>query len=446
MRGISQFKLNILALIGVALLLLLLFAGCVSREIQEPRFNIPTKKVETKDLSLNDVLLETSSVLTTSWKPYSLDDVLVYLNTKRPTLEPEEEEKTGPVKVRIIYPVRYSIIDRQVNFVASVYTETGKVDSVTFYLDGEEVVKLSAPPYQFTFNPETYSKSEHTIKVVAINGPYKDEDSLKFYNVVKGSIVIYPWRPSGGNIPYSYVNNYYIPEVGSVEVAMFTSYTSETTFFADFKRRINTDLNILLAKVNLEAVNVAYQGGSPILFQFYNYGLKKFDRNPIYIIGPGDESEPFEEKEYEAYSFYPYINTKEWDNEEFKSELIPFYSVNPFTKELWLRFTGTGPTKFFVRPITVEFYGIEDKTPPRPKYRNVFVERNAVTCEFYASEPVFATIYAYDADGKVRNYTEPKPEGWVEIKIADRNTIYVSLKVTDGAGHTVSLPKKRVRR
>jgi|GEM_PF-4294144 len=443
----GQALLRIKILIAVLLLMALMFSGCAGREIEEPGVKVPVKKAEVKELSLNEVLQETSTVLTTTWTPYSLDDVLAFLSAKKPkAIEDEKKETGGPVSVKIIYPERYSLIDREINFVASAFSESGKIDSVTFYLDGVEVAKLSSPPYAFSFNPEAHSKSEHNLKVVAKSGNYKDQDSIKFYNVVKGSFVIYPWRPTSGNIPYSYVNSYYPPENASVEVAMFSSYTSSTTFYVDFKRKIDTDLNILLARVDFKAVDAAYQNQDPVELRFYNYGLKNFDRNPLYILPVGQEPQTFPEKDYERYSFDPYKITGEWVNDKVSNEFIPFYGINPFTKEIWLRILGKGPRKFYVKPIVVEFYGIKDNTPPRPKYRSVFSNGQKVVCEFYASEPLFATIYAYDASGQVRSYSEPKPEGWVEIEIADNNTSFVSLKVTDGAGHTVTLPKKRVRR
>lgn len=446
MKRHKQLPVKVTALIAGLLSVAVIFSGCAGKEVEEPRIQIPVKKTEIRELSLEEIIQETSAVLTTTWTPYSLDDVLAYLYANKPRAAVEEKEEGGPVSVRVIYPERYSLIDREINFIATAYSESGKIDSVTFYLDGEEAAKLTSPPYTFTFNPEAYAKSEHTFKVVAKSGSYKDEDSIKFYNVVKGSFVIYPWRPSNGNIPYSYVNKYYPPENSSVEVAMFTSYTSGTPFFVDFKRRIDSDLNILLAKVDFNAAVAAFQSEEPIMLNFYNYGLKSFDRNPVFMLPPGEEASPFQEKDYERYSFDPYIITGESSNDKVANEFVPFYGINPFTKEIWLRITGIGPSKFYVRPIVVEYYGIKDSTPPRSKYRNVVSNGQTVVCEFYVSEPVFATIYAYDAGGQVRSYSEPKPEGWVEIEITDNNTSYVSLKVIDGAGHTITLPKKKVRR
>lgn len=394
-------------------------------------------------MSLKEISEESKLALNTTWTPYTVDEFLSYISTKKKKPEVKKEEG-GPVTVSLVYPSRYSLIDRSVNFVAHAHSSSGKVDRVEFYLDGVKVAELTSPPYVFNFNPESYPKSEHTIKVVARSGRYSDSDSLKFYNVIKGSIVIYPWKTSGGNIPYSYLNNYYMPDGTVLEAALFTAYYN-SNFHVDYVRRLTPGLNYLLGRVNLNGIIVADKNPEKLYVRFFNYSLKDFD--PSYLYEWESMQSPSEgpDKPGEAFTFSPYDDTVEYVG-NLTGSVLPFYAFNPFTKEIRLRIEGKGPAKFYVTPITIEYYAIEDRKAPTLRYRSVYLSGTNVKCEFYVSEPVFATVYAYDADGKVRSFSEPKLEGWVEIEIPNRNTAFVSLKAVDGAGNTSSLPKAKVKR
>lgn len=425
------------------LLLTLAFSGCASKETEQPKTTIPTLKTEVKEVDLQQIIEETSVALSTTWTPYTIDEFLSFLDQKK--ARPVVVEDTGaPVSVRLVYPSRFSLIDRPVKFIASAVSENGKIDQVVFYLDGEKVAELKNPPYSFDFNPEAYAKSEHTLKVVAKSGKYSDQDTIKFYNVIKGSIVIYPWKPSAGNIPYSYVNNYYQPDGSSIEAAMFTAYYN-SNFFLDFKRRLKPGYSYLLGKVYLDGIIVADQQSETLFARFFNYATKKFDGSHLYEWELGQQPSEGPEKVGEAYSYNPVGNTGQYAG-SLMGSMIPFYGFNPLSKEFCIRIEGKGPTKFFVKPIVVEYYAVEDKKPPTIRYRTAYLSGTTVTCEFYVSEPVIATIYAYDGDGKVRSLTEPKMEGWVEIEIADSNTRFVSIKVMDGAGFVSTLPKRSVIR
>lgn len=441
---ISKKIRKTILLVLIFCLSVILFSGCAQKEVEQPGIKIPVKKAETKDVSLNEILQETSITLNTTWTPYTLDDFLVYLGAKKRKPVEDETEKGGPVSVRLVYPSRLSIIDRPISFIATANSEKGNVDRVEFYLDGEKVAELSSPPYSFEFNPENYAKSEHQIKVVAYSGNYKDEDEIKFYNVIKGSMVIYPWKVNGGNIPYGYVNNFYQPDGSSIEVAMFTAY-QPSYFYVDFKRYLKPGYNYLMATVNLDGVIVADQNPELLYVRFYNYGEKKYDRSYLYEWEAAQHPSEGPEKTGESYSLEPEKDTVQYYG-KLIGRVFPFYGFDPFTKEFRLRIEGTGPTKFYVKPIVLEYYAVMDKKAPTVKYRRVYSNDSTVTCEFYVSEPVLATLYAYDASGAVRSVSEPKFEGWVEIEIPDRNTSSVSLKVVDGAGYVKSLPKVRVKR
>lgn len=418
--------------------------GCAKKEVEQPRTFVPANEGQIKKVSLDEIIQETSITLNTTWTPFTLDDFLSYIDAKKPPLIKPKEEEGSPVSVRLIYPLRNSIIDRNVSFIAAASSGDGKIDNVTFYLDGEKIAELKEPPYKFDFNPEAYTKSEHTLRVVAKRGKYKDSDSIKFYNVIKGSIVIYPWKVSGGNIPYNYVNNYYQPDGAAIEVAMFTAY-SRNHFYVDYVRRLPPGLNYLMGKVLLDGIIVSDQQEETLYARFYNYALNKFDPSYLYEWTLANQPSEGPEKRGESYTFNPVEKTGQYPG-KLVGSTFPFYGFNPITKEFRLRIEGKGPTKFFVKPIVVEYYAIKDTKKPIVKYGEVFSNGNTVICHFYVSEPVIATVYAYDSDGRVRSRSEPKFEGWNEIEISDRSTTNISIRVIDGAGFIKTLPKKSVYR
>lgn len=433
--------------ISVILLCLIAFSfinfSCAAKEAEQPKTYIPSQKIDVKEMSLEEISEESKLALSTTWTPYTVDEFLSYLSTKKKKPEVKKEEG-GPVTVTLVYPSRYSLIDRSVDFVAHAFSSSGKVDKVEFYIDGLRVAELSSPPYVFNFNPEAYSKSEHTIKVVARSGRYSDSDSIKFYNVIKGSIVIYPWKTNGGNIPYSYLNNYYMPDGTVIEAALFTAYYN-SYFYVDYIRKLPPGFNYLLGSVNFNGVIVADRNPEKLYVRFFNYALKGFDPSYLYDWESMQTPAQGPDKPGEAFTFSPYDKTVEYVG-KLTGSILPFYAFNPYTKEIRLRIEGSGPAKFYVTPIEVEYYAIEDREAPKLRYRTVYATGTSVKCEFYVSEPVFATIYAYDRDGSVRSFSEPKLEGWVEIEIADRNTAFVSIKAVDGAGNTSRLPKAKVQR
>ncbi|MCX7831294.1 MAG: Ig-like domain-containing protein [Actinobacteria bacterium] len=437
-KGYQIFTLIILIVIFSFLV------GCTRKEVEQPKTFVPTKKVEVKKVSLDEIIQETSITLNTTWTPFTLDDFLSYLDAKKPPVIESKEDEGSPVSVRLIYPSRNSIIDRNISFIASASSDNGNIDSVTFYLDGEKVAELKTPPYRFDFNPDTYAKSEHILKVVAKSGKYKDSDSIKFYNVIKGSFVIYPWKVSSGNIPYNYVNNFYQPDGAAMEAAMFTAYNSNY-FYVDYVRRLPSGLNYLMGRVSLDGIIVADQQEETLYARFYNYAINRFDPSYLYEWTLANAPSEGPEKRGESYTFDPLENTGQYAGKLIGST-FPFYGFNPRNKEFRLRIEGKGPTKFFVKPIVVEYYAIKDTKKPTVKYGKVFSTGTTVTCEFYVSEPVITTIYAYDSDGMVRSLSEPKFEGWNEIEISDRSTKNISIKVIDGAGYIRTLPKKYVSR
>lgn len=421
------------------------FAGCSQEEFKPEKPNVPPKVDLSSKITLDEITQETSAVLETTWTPYTIDEIIAYFSGKRPKEVKQTEVKGGPVRVDIIYPPAGSLIDRPTDFRVLVYSESAKVDRVDFYLDGEKVQSSSSAPYVFSFNPDAYGKSEHTLKVVAVSGDFTGRDSIKFYNVVKGSAVIYPWKTSGGNIPYSYINNFYPPDLEKREVAMFTAYTT-SNFYLDFKRSLNTNLAVLAASVKLNGYVVADQNPDVLFMKFYDYAFKRFNDSYLYQMALNQSPQQGTSKDYERFTFVPYEQTGQYEGAGTEGNIIPFYGINPVSKEIWLRINGQGPTKFYLEPIVIEYYAIEDSKNPVVKLRRTFVSGSEVKTEFYVSEPSFVTITAYDSSGAIRSYTEPKFEGWNEIAIDDKNTVKVRIKAVDCAGNTTFSDYQRVSR
>lgn len=419
-------------------------SGCAQEEVMTEKPKVPEKVDLASKISLDDIINETTAVIETTWTPYSIDEILSFVSGKRPKIVKKEEVRGGPVDVEIVYPSNGSLIDRQIEFRAFAYSKAGGVDRVDFYLDGVKVNSVTSPPYTFSFNPEAYGKSEHTLKVVAVSGDFKDSDSIKFYNVVKGSMVIYPWEPSNGNIPYSYIKDFYLPDLERKELAMFTAY-NPNDFYLDFKSKLGSGYAVLAARVNAQGMIVADSNPEVLYMRFYDYAQKRFNNDYLYQIEINSSFVQGPEKQYEIFSFYPKAEG-EYRGVGQEGNIIPFYGVNPFTHEIWLRIHGKGPTKFYLEPIIVEYYAIEDKVPPKIKSRRCYVRDGSVIAEFYVSEPSFVTIIAYDANGQKRSYTAAKPEGWNEIGIRDSNTTKISLRAVDCAGHTVTTSLKKVSR
>jgi hypothetical protein len=445
MKGLAGIKKRA----GVLLIMLftvmpLLFGGCAQEEVTTEKPKVPEKVDLASKLSLNEIVNETTAVIETTWTPYSIDEILSFVSGKRPKVVKREEVRGGPVNVDIVFPSNGSLIDRQIEFRAFAYSESGTVDRVDFYLDGVKVNSLTSPPYTFSFNPDAYGKSEHTLKVVAISGDFSDTDSIKFYNVVKRSLVIYPWVTSGGNIPYSHIKNLYLPDLEKKEVAMFTAYTS-SDFYVDFKTKLASGYAVMAAKITAQGMVVADSNPNVFWMRFYDYAQKRFNDNYLYQMELKSSFAPGPEKPYEMFSFVPRAEG-EYSGAGQEGNIIPFYGINPFTHEIWLRIHGQGPTKFYLEPIVVEYYAVEDNIPPKIRYRRCYIRDGSVIAEFYVSEPSFVTITAYDSNGGKRSYTAAKPEGWNEISINDSNTLKISLKAVDCAGHTVTTSLKKVSR
>lgn len=436
----------------IFLILAAFISGCSSQPAEDSgKVNLTPNVKLASDVSLDEIQSETSQALSTTFTPYTLDDVLYYLSSKKPKQVEEQQVSGGPVSVRFVYPKPGSLIDKEIEFVIDAKSEDSEIDSVDIYLDGEKVTTLKTPPYTFSFNPEAYSKSRHTIKAVAYSGDFRGSSTMSFYNVVRGSVVVYPWKPAGGNLPYSYIKNYYLPDDTVMEVAMFTAYQS-SNFYLDYTKQLPKGLAYYFVRVKLGGMVVADQNPLTLFTYFYNYTLKDYDRSQgLYELVLGSDPQALSlPKGYERYTFNPSETsvTGQYDSNLLSEPIIPFYGVDPYSKTIRLRITGPGPTKFYLRPIVLEYCGVEDTVKPTLKVSKVQLVSSdrIVNARFYVSEPVFATIYAYDSSGQVRSKTEPKPEGWVEFDIPDSDTRYVSIKITDCAGLSVTSKKIPVKR
>lgn len=414
----------------------LIVSGCSQPEQEElTTFPVNNQTELASKVSLSELTSETASALSSTQTLNVLDEFLEEIMGRRPVIK-KEEKPGGPISVQVVYPKSSSLIGEPTVFRALAYSDSGVVDRVEFYLDGEKVHESSQEPYEWVFDPSTTTKSKHTLKVVARSGDYTDSDEINFYNVVQGSIVIYPWSPTAGNIPYARVKRYFSPEMADLDVAMFTKY-EPGTFYLEFSRMLPPGYAYLIGELYV-AGNVETASGEDTTLQasFYNYALKMYDDRTPYEIDLSGAS-TVDQTRYRSFAYSDPDNFTEPDAPGIQPGKLPFYAFDPISKQVKIRIEGNGPAKFILYPIVLKYYAYYDDSAPVVKFRNIRKEAGEVKVEVYVNEPAFVTVYAYDDANNVLNYkTEPKPEGWDEISVQTATATKVRVKVVDTGGHT----------
>lgn len=428
-------KKKFLVIAITALLLVFLFVGCNKSKTNDYSIpNIEENENISSDLTFEAVSSEASQVISGDLILDKKDPFLLTLSEYQPELE-ESEEEGGPVDVNIVYPPNSALLSESKPVRAYVESD-GEIESVTFYLDGKEVSKLTEAPYEWVFNPENTTKAKHTVKVVAKSGDYTGEDSLVIYNVVTGKVVILPWEPAGGNIPYSHIRTFYPPEQEMIDAAAFTKYT-DGTYYVDFEKTLPAGYAYLAGEFKIDGLGIVVKyidDQTTIPVKFYDYSKKKYSSEPLSAIsleniGGGKENY------YEEYTFKDYKKT---EGINYEPDIIPFYGFDPFTKKVRIRITGSLPAKFMLFPMEIKYYAVRDESNPVVNYRKVRKEGSDTVIEAYFSEPVFVTLYAYSSSGKlIATKSEQKPEGWDEISTNVSGVSKLKLKVTDCGGHTI---------
>lgn len=421
-----------------------LIGGCAQKELirtgTQPKGN---SKVEEK-LSLQEVLSETSSTLVSRFDGTLEDTFLISLAALR--TKETEVKKEGPVSVSILYPPDMSLIDRTIKITAKVESKY-EVDRVEFYIDGELVEAFTSGPYEIDFDPESQTKSRHTIKVVAKSGSHTDSDQVTIYNVIKGSQIIYPWNITGGNIPYSYVNSYFTPDGKVIKEAFFMSY-DRSQYYVDYRARLPQGFGYLFAVLSMNPQFLASEatsteeGSGSLKAYFYDWSRNIFYERPFLVAIHSSDGQETQIQTYEGslelkpdYEVYDYGNSALFKG--LRVAGFPFYAFNPSTKELRVRIKGIGPAKFSLEPMVLNYYGIYDYDTPFIRIRGTKVRDGSRRVDFYVSEPVFLQVYCYNSSKKqIGSFKAAKPEGWNEVIVNLAGTSYVRLKATDVVGKT----------
>lgn len=450
MRNERQKKVVLILALVFVFAITVLVSGCSQQELtrKETRF-IPKSKSGEK-LNLQEVLSETSLTLNSSLRVSSEDPFLITLSGLRPKKTIIKEE--GPVTVSIVYPPTMSLIDRTIKITAIAESKY-KINKVEFFVDGERVKTLTSPPYEIEFNPETQAKSKHTVKVVARSGKYTDSDQITIFNVIKGSLVIYPWEPVGGNIPYSYVNSYFAPDGKVIKEAFFMSY-DKSSFYIDFKTNLPGGLGYLFAVLNINprflaseitsAEGTSTMGSGYLKGFFYDWSRYRFYEKPFFTASHSADGQQTQVVTHESqldmmpdYEVYEFGNPKKFKGLQVPG--FPYYAFNPFTKEFRIRIYGIGPVKFSLQPMVLTYYAIYDYDKPIIKIRDTKIRDRSPRVDFYVSEPVFLQVYCYNAvKRQIASFRLAKPEGWNEVLVYPSGTAYVKLKATDIAGHSTT--------
>jgi hypothetical protein len=429
----------VVACIAVALMVFgtLLVGGCAAQEeVKRPEAPATQPKLSS-DIPLAQVLEETTAVLaSTTVTSSTFDPFLVSLENLRPKPPATPEKAGGPVTATILYPPNLSLVDKAVPVRVGVQARD-TVDKVDFYFDGKLVASVTQAPYEWTFDPATANKSRHTVKAVAVSGDYRDSDSITFYSVVKGSVLVLPWRPQGGNLPYQYYRNYYTPDQETVEAALFTCYGP--SYYIDYRFKLPAGLSYLAGALNVEGKSLAWglSGATtvttgtisepPIDFYFWDWSVNGFPAQNFFSLNGANFDNPYE--------IYTFENVAQVAGIEQPG--IPFYGFNPDTKEVRLRIKGSGPVKFFLKPMELTYYAYYDYDVPRIRIRQARHSTGYSFVQFWVSEPVFYTVSAYDAAKKlVAVKRGAKPEGWVDVRVERSDVRYFKIVVKDGAGHT----------
>lgn len=429
-------KRRTITAIITAVVTVIILSGCTAAN-QEESVTIPASNQTelASNVSLSEVASETVETLSSTKTITVLDDFLEEIIGRRPVVE-EEKETGGPVHVQVVYPKGSSLVGEATVFRAVAYSDSGIVDKVEFYLDGEKVYETDEEPYEWVFDPLTTTRSKHTVRVVARSGDYTDSDEISFYNVVQGSIVIYPWKATAGNVPYARVKRYFSPEMADIDVAMFTKY-EPGSFYVEYSRMLPPGYAYLLGELyiagNIETVS---SENTTIQVSFYNFALKDFDERVPYQIDLSGIS-TVEQARYRSFAYSDPDSFTEPDAPGIQPGMLPFYAFDPISKKVKIRIEGNGPAKFALYPIVLKYYAYYDDAAPVVKIRNLRKEVGEVKVEVYVNEPAFVTVYAYNSSNNVLSYkTEPKPEGWDEISVQTATATRIRVKAVDPGGHT----------